>query len=172
MAKSKLDAMMKIEQRLNAEIGFEWWKRYIAAAFWSNVSTPVNLTITLLTALTTTQTTTQNLLSHDTNVGMSVCVLVLTVLNTFFRPHYQMVENMREMKLWSDFGVSFEAIYYTENDTEEDFLRRFNSYKELQTKISQKSNIEKNNFLTDMIHMCAKKTILHKKDKWVAEDEA
>lgn len=164
--------MQKIENKLNKDIGFEWWKHYIAAAFWSNVSTPINLSITLMTALTTTQTTTQNLMSRDANIAMSVCVLILTVLNTFFRPHHQMIENSKQMKVWTEFGDVFETIYFTENASEEDYTRRFNMYRELQSKINkygQTMSIVNNNFLTDMIHICARKTLLNKKEKWVID---
>ena len=50
-----VSGITKIEKFLDAKIGFYWWKKYIAGAFWSNVATPVNLFITLVTALTTGQ---------------------------------------------------------------------------------------------------------------------
>ena len=37
---------------LNKNIGTYWWKKYITTAFWKNISTPINLSITILTALT------------------------------------------------------------------------------------------------------------------------
>ena len=76
------EAMKKLEARLNKDLGFSWWKKYIAAAFWSNISTPVNLAITILTALTTGQATTSNLLSQRTYVNISIATLLLSVINT------------------------------------------------------------------------------------------
>lgn len=169
-SKSKYNSMMKIENKLNIDIGFKWWKLYIASAFWSNISTPINLTITLLTALTTTQTTTGNLLPHNTFVSMSVIVLILTVINTYFRPHNIMVQNMKEMKVWSDFGNEFETIYYTECICEEDYVRRFDAYKMLQNNIKKyngENDIEKNSFVTDLIHIVARYTFLKNNEKWL-----
>ena len=62
-----LDQYKEIIGAINQDIGFSWWKRYIAAAFWANISTPLNLGITLLTAITTGQAASQNLISKKTN---------------------------------------------------------------------------------------------------------
>lgn len=50
--------LVSVEDNLDKLLGFYYWKRYIAAAFWSNLSTPINLAITLMTAMTTAQATT------------------------------------------------------------------------------------------------------------------
>jgi hypothetical protein len=78
-----------LEDKLDGEIGNHWWKLYIASAFWSNVSTPINLLITLLSAVTAGQASTENMLSHSTFLKISVTSLIVSTLNTFFRPHQQ-----------------------------------------------------------------------------------
>lgn len=40
-----------------------------------------------MTALTTAQATTDNLLSQQNYVALCLATLILSVLNTFFRPH-------------------------------------------------------------------------------------
>ena len=102
-----------IESRLNEEIARMWWKRCIATVFWDNVSTPVNLVITAFTAVTTAQATGGSvLLSQSTYVSLSLVTLIVSTINTFFRPHAQMVENARAMQKWSELGARYEAIHY------------------------------------------------------------
>ena len=96
----------EICEKLNKDIGFYWWKRYVAAAFWANVSTPFNLAITLITALTTGQAATQDLLSTAANLHLSVSALIISTINTFFRPHDQMNTHLNQMQDWAKFGVN------------------------------------------------------------------
>ena len=42
------ELMKKLQNKLNGELGDLWWNRYVGGAFWSNISTPLNLAITLL----------------------------------------------------------------------------------------------------------------------------
>jgi fumarate reductase subunit C len=93
-----LENMKTLENHLNRILAQQWWQKYIAAAFWSNMSTPVNLTIMLLTTLTTGQATTSNLLSSQSFVSVSIASLILSVINTFFRPHAQMNDNLEIMR--------------------------------------------------------------------------
>jgi hypothetical protein len=167
-------AMRALEDDLNAVLGFYWWKKYVAAAFWSNVSTPVNLAITLLTALTTAQATTQQgLFSERAYVGTSIAALVLSVLNTFFRPHQQMSEAVKTMKRWSDFGAAFEAVYYSDGRTPEDWARRLQAYRALHAEIQafkSEQTPEQQNFLTDLMHIVVRATCLGpraRRERWM-----
>lgn len=165
------EAMKKLEARLNKDLGFSWWKKYIAAAFWSNISTPVNLAITILTALTTGQATTSNLLSQRTYVNISIATLLLSVINTFFRPHDQSATMVKMMNKFQSFGSTFEEIYYTDNNDLNDYKRRFDAYTTLQSAINayknQDSSPESQNFLSDFIHMVARFTLLQKREEWI-----
>jgi hypothetical protein len=115
-----LENMKTLEDRLNRVLASNWWQKYIAAAFWSNMSTPVNLTIMLLTTLTTGQAATSNLLSTESFVSISITSLILSVINTFFRPHAQMNDNLEVMRKWQSLGSRFERIYYSKNNEKED----------------------------------------------------
>lgn len=172
MAEDNYQAAMKlIEDRLNKDLGFSWWKKYIAAAFWSNISTPVNLSITILTALTTAQATTSNLLSPRTYVNISIATLMLSVVNTFFRPHDQSATMVKMMNKFQSLGSTFEEIYYTDNNDLNDYKRRFDAYTTLQSSINayknQDSSPESQNFLSDFIHMVARFTLLQKREEWI-----
>lgn len=162
--------MLRMESILDNELGFYWWKRYIAAAFWNNISMPLNLVLTLITALTTAQTTTDNLLSHTVHARLSIVALVVSVLNTFFRPHAQMTENMKIMEQLEKYGDTFETIYYSERTTPEDIRRRTEAYKTLRTEVNKyytSVSINSRNFFTDMLHLFAHVTVLKGKEGWL-----
>jgi hypothetical protein len=48
----KYELMIKLENKLNGELGDMWWNKYVGGAFWTNISTPINLAITILSAVT------------------------------------------------------------------------------------------------------------------------
>jgi hypothetical protein len=168
VSKEKLvKSITKIEKFLDSKIGFYWWKKYIAAAFWSNIATPINLFITLVTALTTGQAVTSIL---------SITVLIISTLNTFFRPHTQLMENVNEMQKWGEFGREYTNIY---NNIEEDLTQseyerlkeKLKNYRMLEKKINDfmatQSNVQQN-FVTDLIHIIARKTCLRRgKESWM-----
>lgn len=162
--------MVALESHLNKVLGYSWWKKYVAAAFWSNISTPINLSITMMTALTTAQATTQNLLPKETYVGLSIATLIVTTLNTFFRPHTQMTDNMKIMSKWQEFGSEFEKIYFTDNQDQVDYKRRLKAYKTLQFEVSTFRNQvppESYNFCTDIIYYIARRAFLKKREAWL-----
>lgn len=74
-------------EKLNYDIGYFWWKQYVYCAFWSNISTPINLLITILTALTTGQSATNSLISESTNTQLGITALFISIFNTFFVQH-------------------------------------------------------------------------------------
>ena len=163
--------MAHLEAKLNTTIGKYWWKKYISAAFWSNIATPINLAITLFTTLTTGQAATDNLLSQDTFVRISIASLILSTLNTFFRPHQQTNSNIEAMNKWRQLGTKFEETYYSECFNDLDYDRRIRNYQELQKdvhdeQITQESTIQ--NYLTDLIYFCVSKSCLAKSE-WITE---
>ena len=166
----------KIEKFLDSKIGFYWWKKYIAGAFWSNIATPINLFITLVTALTTGQAVTDSLIPNDIYSILSITVLIVSTLNTFFRPHTQLMENVNEMQKWGEFGREYTNIY---NNIEEDFSKseyerlkeKLKNYRMLEKKINDfmatQSNVQQN-FVTDLIHIISRQTCLRKgKESWM-----
>lgn len=164
-------AMRKLQERVNRDLGNHWWKKYISAAFWSNLSTPINICITFFTALTTGQTATSNLLSTQAVIGLGLATLVLSTLNTFFTPHKKMVSHMEEMNKWQELGSQFESVYYSNNFDEDDFERRFKAYEDIQKNIHQltiKQQTTDADFLTDLIYLCAARTCL-KRERWINE---
>ena len=56
--------MENIKEKLDKDIGFYFWKYYIAGAFWSNIATPINLCITIMSALVSAQANSDDLISN------------------------------------------------------------------------------------------------------------
>jgi hypothetical protein len=165
-----IELLKKLEGKLNVDLGEYWWKQYIASAFWSNISTPLNLSITILTALTTGQATTNNLLNHSTYVGINIASLILSVLNTFFKPYSQVSENVKIMNEFGVFGNRYEKIVYTPYATDDDVKRRIDELRQLTNDINTYKTAlspEVRNFITDLIYMIAKSTCLRKDIKWL-----
>ncbi len=166
--------MMQLQNKLNGELGDLWWNKYVAAAFWSNISTPINLAITLLSAVTAGQATTQNMLTQSVFFKISVASLLLSTLNTFFRPHSQLMDNMNSIKTINEFGARFETIYYSENSTDEHFTKRYNDYKKLSqdfNKYQIEQTPEQQNFITDLIYWLFRKySCLKNSYKWLDVD--
>jgi hypothetical protein len=166
--------MKRIEDKLNSDLGYLYWKKYIAGAFWSNISTPVNLTITILTAIMSGQATTDNLIPRNIYINISITTLLLSTLNTFFKPHVQMTQNIEIMKKWYDYGNQFEKIYYSENSNIEDFRLRLQEYKSLYIEINKTKNAETpetQNFITDLINYIVLNSCLKNKSKWLDMDK-
>lgn len=164
------EAMHKLEKILDNNIGFYWWKKYVAAAFWANIATPMNLSITLFTALTTAQASSSSFLPHNVYLIMSIATMLVSVVNTFFKPHQQMVDNMKTMVKYGEYGNAFEEIYYSPCHTIEDFRIRTERYREVQKKLNTFRNenvVDQQNFFTDLLHLAARFTVLKHHENWL-----
>jgi hypothetical protein len=162
--------MKELEGKINRDLGFRYWKKYVSAAFWSNIATPVNLAITLMTSITTGQATTDNLLSPPIFKSLSIATLIISMLNTFFRPTTKMTENIKEMNHWSELGCRFERIYYNIPDT--NVQQKMEEYRRLHGEINvgkYTQNPEQQNFFTDFLHIIVMRTCLKRKNTWLAD---
>lgn len=166
-----------LENKLNTDIGFFYWKRYIAASFWAQLATPINLAITLMTALTTAEANSPGIISVDVYKQLAIVTLVITTLNTFFCPYEKMISNIEIMKKWNAAGIEFENVYYSdlnnnydESESIKDVVQTITEYQKVQVKLNEirKSEGPTNiNFLTDLIHLVAMGTCLRGKAKWL-----
>jgi hypothetical protein len=162
-----------IEDNIDKLLGFYYWKRYVASAFWSNISTPINLGITLLTALTTAQATTYNLFSTGVTSTLSIITFGLTVFNTFFKPHLTMTHNINIMGLWNNIGTDFEIIFYdkAKYNTPDVFIEKYKKIQERINDIRKNDGPDTTNFFTDLIHILSIKCYCCLKDvNWLDKD--
>ena len=150
--------MLTLQGSLNLRIGTQAWKKYISAAFWNYISTPINFTITLFTALTAGQTGTQsNYLSEKQLFIMLFISFLLSIINTFFKLKEKALLNYESSKKYDEFGAKFEEIYYMPLSNEYDLKMKLIEYKLLQEEInkySQKESIENVNYFTELIYIC------------------
>jgi hypothetical protein len=149
--------MLTMQSTLNLRIGTQTWKKYISAAFWNYISTPINFTITLFTALSAGQTgTNSNYLSEKQLFIMLFISFLLSIINTFFKLKEKAVLNYDASKKYDEFGAKFEEIYYMSLSCEDDMKNKLRLYKILQEEInkySQKENIENANYFTELIFL-------------------
>lgn len=166
-----LGRINSIRERLNRRLGLRFWKSYSTSCFWSNFATPINLCITVATALTAAQaSTTDGIMGQRTYTDLTILTVVLSTLNTFFRPHSQMSNALEQLNDWNKFGFQFENLYYgMDNLSDDQVLKR---YHKLETEINQfeNSNPQKNSFLTDTIHALSRVTCIRGRECWIPEE--
>ena len=169
--------MAILEKKLNTDIGFYYWKKYTAAAFWSQISMPVNLSITLLSGLTTAQANSSSVLPSELYARVTIAMLLLTTINTFFRPHAQMTANLEALQKWNAIGMEFEMVYYSDLDND------YSDGKPLETAIEQYQAVQKRiheqraseglaitNFFTDLLFILAYYSCCRRHRKWIEKE--
>ncbi len=157
-------------EKINQDIGFYWWKRYIYSAFWSNISTPINLAIVVFTAITTGQTATKNLVSEEVSTLLGSTVLFVSIFNTFFRPNEQLAQNQKIMQDWADIGEQFDEIYYDRVYTKEEKIGRLLNLETLFKSMSSLKRNNDNNYFIDLIYLIARILCIRSKINWIKID--
>ena len=167
-----LDSEIKsYEEKINYDIGYYWWKRYVAGAIWNNISTPISLSITIITALTTGQSATKDLVNDTTNIRLGMTALIISTLNTFFRPAQQLMDNIEKMKLWSKLGTEFEKIYYDKVYMIDEKQKKLHSYQELFNSVNDLKRETDTNFFTDIIYLIARSCCMTDGVEWIKEND-
>lgn len=155
-----------LKDKLDTDLGFYYWKYYIAGAFWSNIATPINLCITILSALVSAQANTDSLLPKNLYKDLSIALLLLSTLNTFLRPHIQMNENVQLKQKYDALGAEFEQVHFSQGTDVskyikyEEIAKQMNDLRKSDSPISQ-------NYLTDLIHIICRRTCLKGKNLWL-----
>jgi len=161
----------KLTKKINRDIGFYWWKRYLYCGFWSNISTPINLSITVLTALTTGQSATQSIVSDRTSTILGSIVLFVSIFNTFFKPNDQVASNVAILKKWQEHGAEFEEIVYLPEGTEHEQKAKLQRL----TELFKKTNLlKRDTHLTqciDMLVYCIQQCCLRNHLHWINLEE-
>lgn len=171
----KFEKLYILRQKLDKEIGYNYWKKYVASAFWSQISTPINLTITFLTAITTAQSQSGSLLPQSIYSHIAIASLVITTLNTFFRPHTQYAANTEYLSKWKELGIEFEKEFFNriEDENAETYKTKIDAYQKLQDRVDdlrKSEGTEMMNFLTDFIYFICYRTCLRRYKRWLDVD--
>jgi hypothetical protein len=167
-----------LKKKIDKEIGYNYWKKYVASVFWSQISTPINLIITMLTAVTTAQIESNDLIPKSLASNLAIFSLILATLNTFFRPHTQYATNTEFLTKWTQLGVKFEDEYYNnmvEHKTLAAYRKRLESLQSIQKEVNalrQAEGTNTINFLTDFIFFISYLSCLRNKKNWLDRDKA
>ena len=147
--------MLTMQENLNLRIGVRRRKKYISAAFWNYISTPINFIITLFTALSASQTgTTNTFLSSNQVFYILLTTFILSIINTFFKLKEKAQLNYDAAKMYEQFGTEFEKIYFEPILKTGDVEKKLKDYNELNKKImtySNHENIDGVNYITEFL---------------------
>jgi hypothetical protein len=146
--------------RLNYDIGYHWWKIYFHSAFWNNISTPINLLITILTTITTGHSATEKIVSNDVNTQISIAVLFISLFNTFFRPAQQLNVAMDLLRIWTQLGTDYEKMYYQYKANSKGI--KIEEIHKLYNQVNEKKKNLPTNFIIDLLFMLINKYFIKK----------
>jgi hypothetical protein len=136
-------------------------KKYISAAFWNYISTPINFIITLFTGLTAGQTGSNNSYLNEKTVFIMLFVcFILSTINIFFKLKEKAELNYLSAKTYESFGNQFMKINVLPqtNDTEKN--EKLSGYIELKAKIDDfisHEKVESVNYFTEFLYYCVQK---------------
>ncbi len=146
--------MLTVQDNLNLLIGTQLKKKYFNAGFWNYISTPINFTITLLTAFSTGQTGSGSKFLTETQLFyVLLTTFILSIINTFFKLKEKAEINFESAKKWKLYAATFENIYFTPINKNEDVEKRLHEYNELINKINSEyveETVEYVNYITEM----------------------
>ena len=159
--------MSSLKDKLDNDLGFYYWKYNIAGAFWSNIATPINLCITILSALVSGQANTDSLMSPNIYKDLSIALLLLSTINTFLRPHIQMNENVQMKSKYDAIGTEFERVFFSDK-TDSDKIKAYDLIAEKLDQLRINESPVSQNYLTDLIHIICRQTCLSSKNQWLS----
>jgi hypothetical protein len=167
---SEMDSEIKrYDNAINKDTGYYWWKRYMYAGFWSVSSNPINLCITIFTAITTGQSATGSLFGESVTTSISIATLILSVINTFFKPPEQLRINQVLKDKWADLGIEYEEVHYLISHSINDKKRKLENIQKLYTKVVNLKKNDDTNYFIDLIFLVARFLCIRKEIKWLPE---
>lgn len=159
----------RLEDKLDKMIGFFFWKTYVAATLYANISTPINLTITIFTALMTAHSSTSSsFISSEMNMKINLVTFLVSILNSYFTPQKEFNELNEYLIKWSTLGNCFEKCIYT-NNTYEEKIANYTKLLDEANNLYKEQYLKKRNFLTDMLHTIVKFTFMDSNDRWMKQ---
>ena len=160
----------RLENKLDKMLGFYYWRTYWATSLWANLSTPINLCITIFTALMTVHSSggTSSFISDELNMKINVCTFFVSILNTFFTPQKQFTELNEYLVEWSDKGNRFEKIIFQSSSKEEkikEYVKLLDEINALHTDQFSKHR----SFITDLLHVLVRVIFMGSNDRWMKD---
>ena len=156
-----------IEKEMNHLIGVRWWKPYIGGVFWSNLATPINISMSIFSLLSAGQSSINSFLSASLATSLSFSVFMLSLVNTFFTPHSRIVDSTSQMTDWKRFGNQFEKIHYSSRQSEAEIRERLSEYRTLMIQMKEYivETPDRQNLFVDLLYALV--SIIKKTDRWL-----
>lgn len=167
--KTARDEMEFIETKLNKSLFIAWNRKYIGYLFWNNIGTPINLFITILTAISASSGSGASFITERQNTILQFTVLIISAINTFFRPYVKSNEHIKFIQEIQKFGTEFDSIYYTPKASAvtEDYITFKQKYQELFirfNKYQSEKSLEHKNLFVDIIYCLMVNTLMRKNE--------
>ena len=159
----------RMEDKLDKMLGFYYWRTYWATSLWSNIATPINLSITIFTSLMATHSSSNaGLISDEMNMKINLVTFFISIINTFFTPQKQFNTLNEYLSKWSEYGNKFEKIIYSD----EDIATKTDEYIKLLDDVNtlHKDQFSKHrNFVTDLLHVFIRVVFMKSNDRWMRD---
>jgi hypothetical protein len=160
----------RLKEYLNVRIGFNYNKTWHCASFWTNISTPINLSLTLLTALLAADaSSTGNLISRNDYMILSFTTMILTTINSYFKPHIKSADVNDTLTKWIEQGHNLETLEFSHLELKlkyDGYIKLLNDTNSL---IKLQASKDKN-FLTDGFHAVMRWYRGVNKEKWIKNE--
>ena len=151
---------------LDTWIGFYYHEQYYCTWFWTNISMPINLALTLSTALMAAQaSSTSSLLSEHDYMILSFTTMILTTVNSYFKPQIKSMESNSVLTKWIELGYKLDDIIFSIKSIED----QYSSYKDLFVDMNKQaaSQAGNRNFLTSWWHFGLRKWYGASSENWI-----
>jgi len=155
------EMLTKYENMIYPVIRVQSRKKYISAAFWNYISTPINFIVTLFTGLTAGQAgSTNSYLDQKTVFVMLFVCFILSTINIFFKLKEKAELNYLSAKSYEAFGNQFMKINVLPQDSPQEIDDKLAGYIELKKKIDEfmsQEKVEGVNYFTEFLYFCVQK---------------
>ncbi len=157
----------RLEDKLDRILGFYYWRTYWATSMWSNLSTPLNLTITIFTALMASHSSSStSFISDQLNTTINLVTFLLSIINSYFSPQKELNETNEYLGKWMDCGNDFESTVYSEIKNEEK-IKIYQTILKNANELRKNQYITKRNFVTDLLHVIIRNLFMGGNDRWM-----
>ena len=155
------EMLTKYENMIYPVIRVQSRKKYISAAFWNYISTPINFIVTLFTGLTAGQAgSTNSYLEPKTVFVMLFVCFILSTINIFFKLKEKAELNYLSAKSYEAFGNQFMKINVLPQDSPQEIETKLTGYIELKKKMDEfmsQEKVEGVNYFTEFLYYCVQK---------------
>jgi hypothetical protein len=156
----------RLKEHLSYRIGFNYNRTWHCASFWTNVSTPINLALTLLTALLAADaSSTGTLIDSHQYMILSFTTMILTTINSYFKPHIKSTDVNDALTKWIEQGHKLETLEFSDIDIKQKYQQYIELLKEANILIKNQASKDRN-FLTDWFHTVMIWYRGDEKEKW------